>query len=87
MNKLYDDLIKQLIEIGRSEEIPIISDSEFSYLRKLNIGFKRLITRQVSLSLINASTNSSSETLSVSMRFLWQLLHSMYLSDFLIKEP
>ena len=34
MNKLYDDLIKQLIEIGRSEVIPSIPDSEFSYLRE-----------------------------------------------------
>ena len=34
MNKLYDDLIKQLIEIGRSEIIPSIPDSEFSYLRE-----------------------------------------------------
>lgn len=34
MNKLYDDLIKQLIEIGRSETIPSIPDSEFSYLRE-----------------------------------------------------
>jgi len=34
MNKLYDDLIKQLIEIGRTEIIPSIPDSEFSYLRE-----------------------------------------------------
>jgi len=34
MIKLYDDLIKQLIEIGRSEIIPSIPDSEFSYLRE-----------------------------------------------------
>ena len=34
MKKLYDDLIKQLIEIGRSEVIPSIPDSEFSYLRE-----------------------------------------------------
>lgn len=34
MKKLNNDLIKQLIEIGRSEIIPSIPDSEFSYLRK-----------------------------------------------------
>ena len=34
MEKLYDDLINQLIEIGRSEIIPSIPDSEFSYLRE-----------------------------------------------------
>lgn len=34
MEKLYDDLIKQLIEIGRTEIIPSIPDSEFSYLRE-----------------------------------------------------
>ena len=34
MNKLYDDLIKQLIEIGRTEIIPSIPESEFSYLRE-----------------------------------------------------
>ena len=34
MEKLYDDLIKQLIEIGRSEIIPSIPDSEFSYLKE-----------------------------------------------------
>lgn len=34
MEKLYDDLIKQLIEIGRSEIIPSITDSEFNYLRE-----------------------------------------------------
>ena len=34
MKKLYEDLIKQLIEIGRSEIIPTIADSEFNYLRK-----------------------------------------------------
>ena len=32
MEKLYDDLIKELIEIGRTETIPSIPDSEFSYL-------------------------------------------------------
>lgn len=37
MEKFYDDLIKQLIEIGRTETIPFIPDSEFSYLRE---GFK-----------------------------------------------
>ena len=34
MEKFYDDLIKQLIEIGRTEIIPSIPDSEFSYLRE-----------------------------------------------------
>jgi len=34
MEKFYDDLIKQLIEIGRTETIPSIPDSEFSYLRE-----------------------------------------------------
>ena len=34
MEKFYDDLIKQLIEIGRTETIPFIPDSEFSYLRE-----------------------------------------------------
>ena len=34
MNKLYKNLISQLIEIGRSEIIPSIPDSEFSHLRK-----------------------------------------------------
>ena len=34
MKKLYDELIKQLIEIGRTEIIPSIPDSEFSYLRE-----------------------------------------------------
>ena len=34
MKKFYEDLIKQLIEIGRSEIIPSIPDSEFSYLKK-----------------------------------------------------
>ena len=34
MKKLYKKLISQLIEIGRSEIIPTIADSEFSYLRK-----------------------------------------------------
>ena len=34
MKKLYNDLISQLIEIGRSEIVPSIPDSEFSYLRK-----------------------------------------------------
>ena len=34
MEKLYDDLIKQLIEIGRTEIIPSIPESEFSYLRE-----------------------------------------------------
>ena len=34
MEKLYVDLIKQLIEIGRTEIIPSIPDSEFSYLRE-----------------------------------------------------
>ena len=34
MKKLYDDLINQLIEIGRTEIIPSIPDSEFSYLRE-----------------------------------------------------
>ena len=34
MEKLYDDLILQLIEIGRTEIIPSIPDSEFSYLRE-----------------------------------------------------
>ena len=34
MKKLYKKLISQLIEIGRSEIIPTIPDSEFSYLRK-----------------------------------------------------
>tara|TARA_B100000795_G_C22654704_1_gene381684 strand:+ start:170 stop:790 length:621 start_codon:yes stop_codon:yes gene_type:complete len=34
MEKLYDDLIKKLIEIGRSEIIPSIPDSEFSYLKE-----------------------------------------------------
>ena len=34
MEKLYDDLINQLIEIGRTEIIPSIPDSEFSYLRE-----------------------------------------------------
>ena len=34
MEKLYNDLIKQLIEIGRTEIIPSIPDSEFSYLRE-----------------------------------------------------
>ena len=34
MKKLFDELIKQLIEIGRSEIIPSIPDSEFSYLRE-----------------------------------------------------
>ena len=34
MDKLYKDLIKQLIEIGRTETIPSIPDSEFSYLRE-----------------------------------------------------
>jgi hypothetical protein len=34
MKKLYEDLIKQLIEIGRSEIIPTIADLEFNYLRK-----------------------------------------------------
>jgi hypothetical protein len=33
MNKLYKNLISQLIEIGRSEIIPSIAGSEFSYLR------------------------------------------------------
>ena len=33
MKKLYDDLIKQLIEIGRSEVIPTIPDSEYSLLK------------------------------------------------------
>ena len=34
MEKLYDDLIKQLIEIGRTEIIPSIPESEFSYLKE-----------------------------------------------------
>jgi len=34
LKKLYKDLINQIIEIGRSEIIPTIADSEFSYLRK-----------------------------------------------------
>jgi hypothetical protein len=34
MEKFYDDLIEQLIEIGRTEIIPTIPDSEFSYLRE-----------------------------------------------------
>ena len=34
MEKFYDDLIKQLIEIGRTEIIPSIPESEFSYLRE-----------------------------------------------------
>ena len=34
MEKFYDDLIKQLIEIGRTEIMPYIPDSEFSYLRE-----------------------------------------------------
>ena len=34
MKKLYNDLISQLIEIGRSEIIPSTPDSEFSHLRK-----------------------------------------------------
>ena len=34
MKKLYKDLISQLIEIGHSEVIPTIHDSEFSYLRE-----------------------------------------------------
>ena len=34
MEKFYDDLIKQLIDIGRTEIIPSIPDSEFSYLRE-----------------------------------------------------
>ena len=34
MEKFYDDLIEQLIEIGRTEKIPSIPDSEFSYLRE-----------------------------------------------------
>ena len=34
MKKLYYDLIQQLIEIGRTETIPSIPDSEFSYLRE-----------------------------------------------------
>ena len=34
MEKLYDDLILQLIEIGRTEIIPSIPESEFSYLRE-----------------------------------------------------
>ena len=34
MEKLYDDLIKQLIEIGLTEIIPSIPESEFSYLRE-----------------------------------------------------
>jgi len=34
MEKFYDDLINQLIEIGRTETIPFIPDSEFSYLRE-----------------------------------------------------
>jgi len=34
VEKLYDDLIKQLIEIGRTEIIPSIPESEFSYLRE-----------------------------------------------------
>ena len=34
MEKLYNNLIKQLIEIGRTEIIPSIPDSEFSYLRE-----------------------------------------------------
>ena len=34
MEKLYDDLIKQLIEIGRTKIIPSIPESEFSYLRE-----------------------------------------------------
>ena len=34
MEKLYEDLINQLIEIGRTETIPSIPDSEFSYLRE-----------------------------------------------------
>jgi hypothetical protein len=33
MKKLYDDLIKQLIEIGRTEIIPSIPDSEYSLLK------------------------------------------------------
>ena len=34
MNKRYDELIKQLIEIGRTEIIPSMPDSEFSYLKE-----------------------------------------------------
>ena len=34
MKKLYDELIKQLIEIGRTEIIPSMPDSWFSYLRE-----------------------------------------------------
>jgi hypothetical protein len=33
MNKLYDNLIKQLIEIGRTEMIPSLPDSEYSLLK------------------------------------------------------
>ena len=33
MEKLYDDLIKQLIEIGRTQIIPSIPDSEYSLLK------------------------------------------------------
>ena len=34
MEKFYDDLIKQLNDSGRTEIIPSIPDSEFSYLRE-----------------------------------------------------